>query len=147
MSYASTTDIQNEFKSLDLTSNTTLTSTKITQFLADADAEINARLACTYQVPITGTNSLIVVKLIEIYLVKHRCMEILRQSKTGTTSGEEDAQTNYRKMGLNMIDDIIKRKIILTDATLGNPSGGVQSFSNSNPDSAPHIFDRSMKQW
>lgn len=147
MAYATTTDIQNEFKSLDLSSSTTLTTAKVTQFLTDANAEIDCRLAPKYTVPITGSNALIIVKLICIYLVKHRCMEILRQSKTGTTSGEEDAQTNYRAMGLKMVDDIVKDKLILNDATLATPADGVRSYSNDNSDSVTNTFQRSTKQW
>lgn len=148
MSYATTSDIQGEFKNITFSGSTAVTSTQVSGFLTDADAMINARLAPKYQVPITGSNSLVIVKLIAIKLVKHRILEIIKV-KTGKTSEDQDSQgkKTLEEQAFDLINDIVKDKLLLTDATLATTADGVRSYSNDNADSIPYVFQRGSKQW
>lgn len=143
MAYASESDIESEFKDLDFSSSSAVTSNEVIQFLSDADAEINARLNGRYTVPITGTVALSIVKVMEIYLVKHRILEILKV-KTGRAPEEQEGSKTYREMALDMIKDILENRLALYDA-VGVSGGGVASYNLTN-DISP-VFERDGDQW
>jgi hypothetical protein len=77
MSYADLSHIQSEFKDVTFDADSAVTDTEIARFLEEADAEIDMNLCGMYETPITGTTALVIVRMIEIWLVKDRVSEIL----------------------------------------------------------------------
>lgn len=144
MSYTSPTLVLGEFKDLTVSATTAVTTTKLAQFIVDADAEINSRLGVKYSTPISGTESLVMVAMIATFLVKDRVLEITKV-KTGDDKTSQTGSKSYRDKALDLINDIASGKILLTDATLKTSADGVRSYSNDN--STANIFDRSIDQW
>lgn len=144
MSYTNPTLVVGEFKDLTISASTAVTTTKLTQFIADADAEINSRLGVKYKTPITGTESLVMVTMIATWLVKHRIIEVLHV-KTADDKTSQVGSKSYRETALAVLKEIASGNIILTDAVLKTSADGVRSFSNDN--ATANIFDRSIDQW
>jgi phage gp36-like protein len=147
MSYAASADVVGEFKDLTVASSGTAISTDdMTRFLAEADAEINSRLSVKYTTPITGTESLLLMRQIAVWLVKDR-IERITEVKTGRPVDAQKGQTptSLRSQALELLKSICEGKIKLTDATLASTGDGVGSYSSEN--GTEHIFDRDTQQW
>jgi len=145
MAYCTSSDVQAEFKALEWNS-TAITSAKVTEFIVQADAFINAKLGKRYVTPITGTESLSIVKMISIYLVADRVKKIL-YTLTGnqTTDQISERRKSMTEMALAMIDDILAGDMDLPDATLRDSSGGVSSYTYEND--FEHTLSRDEVQW
>ncbi len=144
MGYASQSDCTGEFKDLTITADSAITTADILGFIEDADAEINSRLSTKYLTPITGTEALLVMKMIEVWLVKHRIMDITTV-KTGVSTTSQVGIKSYRQMALDLMDGLVSGKSKLTDATLASANDGVKSYSSTN--SIENIFDITTNQW
>lgn len=74
MAYATSDDIKREFPGVVIpaTSANAADVTDLEAWIAEADAEVNAKLSGLYEVPITGTQALLVIKSIVIGLVAWR---------------------------------------------------------------------------
>lgn len=57
MTYANKTDVKEEFKSVDLNNNTSISPAQVVRFLQETDSLINSYLANKYTLPISGTAS------------------------------------------------------------------------------------------
>lgn len=152
--YAAYTDVQNEFRSLQVDSNTTINQAKVDEFITEEEAKIDGYLAGQYIVPITGTVSLALMKLMTVFAVKARVLDIL-SVKTGNKVVDQsggDSKSYYEKVyGIDgnletgLIADIKNRKLILGDAVATQSGGGVQSYTGLN--SIKPFFKRRVKQW
>lgn len=145
MSYCITSDIQSEFRKITFSTGTDVTTAEVTEFITQADAKINAYLSVKYQVPITGTNALIVIKQFSIELVANRIKRIL-QMKTGKTETEQEAGGMRTDTQIyTELKDIAAGKIKLTDATLASSYDGIKSYTSSN--TVEKTFDQGIEQW
>ena len=145
MGYATSAQCTGEFKDLTVGASTAISSTDVTGFIADADAEINTILSVKYQTPITGTEALIVMKMVEVWLVKQRIQDIL-SVKSGVPAAEQGADgKGYRQMALELLKKLTNGTAKLTDATLATSADGVKSYT-SQEDTA-NVFDVSINQW
>jgi phage gp36-like protein len=144
MSYATVQYIEEEFKDVEFTSTSALTDTEVTRFLEEADAEIDMNLGTRYQTPITGTQALIIMRIIAIWLVKSRVSEILR-IKTGRIESDQDGGSDPAERAREMLTKISQGKLNLTDATLANSYDGVRSYTSEN--AIEHVFDTETTQW
>jgi len=144
MAYALATDVQSEFRKLDVSGSTSVNSTEINTFIEQADAFINAKLYDYYVTPITGVESLKIIKMICVWLVADRISNILRMSKGTEASKKDGTYSSYKKQAMNMIDDIQKDKLKLTDASAKGDSSPT-SFAVQN-DIDP-IIERDTDQW
>ena len=144
MAYCTASDVQSEFKKLTVGASTPVTSTEITEFIVQADALINARLANRWITPITGTESLSIIKMISILLVKERIEKIL-SVKTGKPEGSQEQDEPAQDTGLGMLNQIMDGKLLLTDATLANSKDGVSSYNVDNDIEA--TFDSTGDLW
>jgi phage gp36-like protein len=143
MSYATQSHIEAEFKDVTFSTTTAVTPTDITRFLEEADAEIDSKLSLKYATPITGTNALIIVRLIEIWLVKSRVSEILRVKTGRPESDQEGGDPGERAR--QWLTDLVSEKMRLTDGTRASSYDGVRSYALEN--SLEHVFDKDIDQW
>jgi len=85
--------------------NTAVTEEDVAEFIAEADAEIDARLNRYYVTPITGTEALKVVGTISKYKVAHMIKTIL-EATSSNSDKEQDVQTNLEKKANRLLEDI-----------------------------------------
>lgn len=144
MAYVTPAQIAAEFKSMTIGATGPVNTTNLADFIAQADAEINSRLAVKYSTPITGTEALIIMQMISTYLVKARIQSILRV-KTGKEDPDQDTADNLRKIAITLLDQLAKGTSILTDATLAVSADGVKS--RASDDEVENHFDLESDQW
>jgi len=143
MAYSTNSDVQSEFKNLTYSSGG-ITSAEVDEFIDQEDAFIDGIVGRKYTTPITGTYALRIIKNISIQLVTSRIKRILAV-KTGIPETEQDSSGNLFGQAKTKLDDIAAGRLLLSDATLGNTSDGVDSFAVS--DDLEHIFKRDEQQW
>ena len=143
MAYSTNSDVQSEFKNLTYSSGG-ITSAEVDEFIDQEDAFIDGIVGRKYTTPITGTYALRIIKNISIQLVTSRIKRILAV-KTGIPETEQDSSGNLFGQAKTKLDDIAAGRLLLSDATLGNTSDGVDSFAVS--DDLEHIFKRDVQQW
>jgi phage gp36-like protein len=143
MAYCTTDDVKAEFRSLEVSATTVITSTKMAEFIAQAAQEIDSRIGVKYVVPVTAANALTVLKQIAVWLVADRCKHILEVKLQAPDTGQS-VQKNLRKDALTMLTDIIDGRILLPGAAMLN-SGGVKSINVS--ENQEHQFKRNEDQW
>lgn len=141
MSYAVYTDIQSEFKSIDFTaSNSVLSTTEVTEFITQEEALLDGEVSQIYEIPVTGTQAISIMKLMTILMVKARIVDIL-VVKTGTSSPDQGSSGDaLRTRCKDLLEKIMKKVILLPEATLLSSSGGVKSYTVDN-DLTP-LFER-----
>jgi phage gp36-like protein len=106
---------------------------------------IESALGLRYVVPITGTNSLVVVRNIEILLVRARVRKRLnRIGQLGDAERKvyDDDTTNAMKM----LKALAEGTMNLGDATLLNSDGGIASFPTVDTCDA-YVFKKNVDQW
>jgi phage gp36-like protein len=149
MTYATTTDIQSEFKSLPLSASSAVTTTEVEKFLEETDAIIDTFLAARYTLPITGTKSLLVLKKIEIDFVAYRVAKILNLKKEVPLPDENIIQelnegAAYRE-SKKLLDGLFTGKMLLPDESPKTSGSGMSDYNSAN--SVEPIFERDTKQW
>lgn len=141
--YSANADIVNEFKSLDITSGV-IDSTKIDEFIDQSDAYINGRIGLVYKTPVTGTESLKILKNISIGLVAERIARILK-TKSASPTGDQLVFADLIVQAKADLDLIADRKLLLSDADERSTQAGVQSFSSENL--VVREFKLNVDQW
>ena len=146
MSYAAATDVQAEFAGVDFSkTNAKVTSAQVTEWIAQADVEINSAISGVYQTPIVAGDGLILLKQISIMLAGDRV-----ESKLHVNSGAEPLDRVHgrsrRKDSLAMLEKIRKGDLALAGATKISSSDGVQSAATTSP-CVRHIFKKGVNQW
>jgi hypothetical protein len=144
MAYATTQNIQEEFKSLDFTAaNSAVQTTRVQRFIAEAEAEIDAKVGQVYNTPIDPTaspNSLVIVRAISIGIVAQRVRDILEVKSPDQETGQgvrKDSASDARKR----LDAIVNRTLPLPDAVLKSSTNGATSFEAGDA-SAEFTFKR-----
>lgn len=144
MAYATTAQIERDFKDITFSSSTSVTDTDVAAFIEEADAEIDANLADKYEVPITGAAALIVVRTISIAIVADRIRGILT-IKTGDEKKDQAQGKSASEIARQRLKDIRDGKIKLVGATLAQSSDGIKSYAT-DEDLEP-IFSMDEDQW
>jgi phage gp36-like protein len=145
MSYATATQVQEEFSGVTFSTTSSPTLATVERWLLEADAVIESALGLRYVVPITGTNSLVVVRNIEILLVRARVRKRLnRIGQLGDAERKvyDDDTTNAMKM----LKALAEGTMNLGDATLLNSDGGIASFPTVDTCDA-YVFKKNVDQW
>uniref|UniRef100_A0A6M3IS18 Uncharacterized protein n=1 Tax=viral metagenome TaxID=1070528 RepID=A0A6M3IS18_9ZZZZ len=98
----------------------------ITNIIVDVDNWIDAMLSNYYSVPITGTESLLIIKIISKYAA---AAEVLRRVTAGIQGTKTDNKTGkeYQKRADDMLSAIQIGTMELTDATKTNASNIVRT--------------------
>ena len=146
MAYCTVDEISSEFKNIDFTaSNAAISSAEVASFITQEERAIESRIAGVYEIPVTGSHSTSVVKLMNILMVKSRVQDIL-YIKTGQEKTDQgNTAVELRERVDAMIKDITERRLILTDATLANSAVGASSYNGSN--SITPTFEKGSTQW
>ena len=143
MAYSLNTDVIDEFKSID-TTNGKITTAKIDGWITQADAYINGRIGLIVEVPVTGSESLSILKEISIGLVAQRVAYVL-ETKAITPKGDQYIPKNLIEMAEKRLQMIVDRELLLSDATQKTTHQGVKSYSNDN--TVTRVFDQAIDQW
>lgn len=144
MAYSTESQVEGEFKNIDFTSTTAVTSDDITRFIAEADALIDAKVGLKYAVPITGAASLLIMRYCSIQIVADRVRKIL-EVKTGESDKDQDEKENEFKNAESIINRISKGELVLSDATLANSHDGIKDYVYAN--SIEPDFSVTSEQW
>lgn len=144
MAYSLEADIQSEFKDIDFAdADSKVTSAEVTAFITQADAFIDSKVGLRYDTPVTGVESLKILKTISIWLVADRVSKVLRiKSNVPET---ETAEKSLRDMALEMLEDISKGLLLLSDATLKSSGSGFSSYANT--EDLSYTFKKGESQW
>lgn len=126
MAYTTTSDIQAEFKSLDLSTSTALTTAKVSEFIVQQEAALNASISKKFATPVTtSADALSIMKMIATLMVKARCLDML-QVKTGDQKTDQGVTGDtLRKQAQEYITAILDGSMNLPGATLSETGGGV----------------------
>jgi hypothetical protein len=144
MGYATVDQIAGEFKDFTPTTITPVSIADIEGFIVDADAEINSLLSINYVTPIIGgSEALVLLKMVEVWLVKHRILDII-YVKTGQNKTEQTGGKSYRQMALDVLKNYVSGDSVLIGAVLVT-SGSIGRFACG--DAPLNVFDRSRNQW
>lgn len=152
MTYATIDDIEAELKGINFTTTSQVTSTAVNNFLLQTDALINSYIYERYELPITGVESLEILKKIEIDFVVWRVSKILDLTKSepipaGGVPQEITEGSAYRE-SMALLASIKANKNDLPDATEINPTSPLASFhSDPNNLNITPFFDMESQQW
>lgn len=129
MAYCSHTDVESEFKDLTLSASTSVTDTEVDAWCDQESSLIDGLIQNRYDVPVTGTAALLILKAIVIMLVKARLISVL-SVKTPIDSTKQDPDSQKLKdQAMKLLDLIAKGKLALVDAVLaGSGTGGMTSY-------------------
>lgn len=146
MAYAEVEDIQAEFKSIKFDEDdSAVVVENVESFLAQADAEIDARISISYQVPVTGGDSaLLLLKQICTWLVSQRVKDIV-EVKNVRTETDQDVKIDTAARARKMLDQIADGTLPLIGATPASSAGGVKSYVSAN--NIPRVFKKDSEQW
>lgn len=139
--YASVSDVAQEFKNVTFDSTSVITDTRVTKFITETEAIINAKVGKIYQMPLDQTaspQSTIILRRISIGMVSNRIKEIL-----DVKTGEEDTkqagkQTDYKSPEM-LLQEIVDRKTPLPDASLLSPTNGATNYDVGDA-TVQHVF-------
>ena len=128
-SYTSLQAVQAEFKSVQFTALTTITSTDVEGFIAEEEAHLDGEISAVYSVPVTGSQAVSIMKKLATMRVKARILDIL-PVKTGKGDADQGAPGDgLREQVEKTLTKIIEKKMILPGATLRESSAGVKSYA------------------
>lgn len=149
MAYATAANIASEFKGITFGSTTTVTETEVNSFIEQEEAFINAAIENRYEVPITGTEAVKILRGISIAFVAYRVAKILNLKKDVPIPEKfvpqmlnEGAKYKEAKQQLEFIQ---KGKVILSDATARSLGQGINSYNSEN--AICQKWERDTKQW
>lgn len=128
MAYCTNSDVSSEFKDITFSGTTVITNTEVDGFIAQADAFIDSYLSTKYEVPITGSISLLVLKTISITLVKARLLSIMSVKTPQDKTKQDPDGPTLRDFAMKMLKDIKSGIIPLVDAIAVSTDDGLSSF-------------------
>ena len=149
MAYVTSALIAAEFKGLDLSSSTAVTTAKIEEMIVQEEALLTAQIGTVYAMPIVSADSPIsfsIMRMLSTLLVRDRIEAMLAVKTGGKTPDQGDeTDTPWMKKAKDIIEKILNKSMLLPDASLLNASGGVQSYQSAN-ELLP-TFEKGTKQW
>lgn len=115
MAYTTLAQIKSMFRGIDIiadtgdeATNTVITEEEVTQFITDADIEIDAKLNEYYVTPITGTESLKYINVISKYKVAH-IMKTILEAQSENSDRQQDVQTNLGKKADELLNALLPK--------------------------------------
>ena len=107
MAYTTRDEVTSLFRDLEVqAADTVIIESEIDTWIAEADAVINAKLEPFYDVPITGTNSLLVVGKISKLMVAAMIEKVLDESNVVPEGTIERKTMNYGYKAKEMLKNI-----------------------------------------
>jgi len=153
MAYTTKALVQSMFRNLAVeATGTVVIDSEMTQFIEDADAEIDAKLGQYYVTPITGTESLKIVGVISRYKAAHVIKTILEVNEQRSDNETQDVQTNLDIKANRLLADLLKRydkpAMPLPDAeALGMPPESATLFSTQTTSETVPTFTKGGDNW
>lgn len=153
MAYVTAANVASEFKKIAFDSNSAITDTEVTEFIEQEEAVINATVSNRYEVPVTGTEAVKILKNISVAYVAYRVAKILNLKKDIPLPEKFVSQTllaniqegDKYKEAKRLLYDIRDGKIILKDATALSTTQGVKSYNAEN--AIGPQWKRDTRQW
>lgn len=144
MSYVDAAAIAQEFKDVEFTATTAVTTTDVALFIAEEEAFLDSRVSLKYAVPVTGTKSTLIMKKISTLLVVGRIKNIL-QVKTGDAKSEQGQDGAADILAAHkLLKMIIDDELPLIDAGAAPRQGAVSGYPGSD---YTRTFQSGVKQW
>ena len=144
MPYCTYTDVASEFVNITFAAGQPITDTEVTEWIAQHDNLINSHLASRYEVPITGTAALSIMKLLSIALTKIRVIGISEVRGVPAKNTQTKLTLSYKDV-LDMLKSYKSGESSLIDATLKATGGGMGIASSSSD--CCSTFDPCSQQW
>lgn len=145
MAYCAFADIQKDFPGVNFTTGR-VTSAEIADFITDADALINSYLSARYSVPVTGTESVKVLKYYSRTLVSDKVKAILEVKQASNAGANQNVRSGLStKDVIKLLEELRDGTAQLSDADLLLANGGINSFNVKK--SIEPEFKKSEKQW
>lgn len=147
--YATTQDIEGEFKATQFTSSSAVTSNQVTDWIKQESAYINGMISRRYATPVASTyeEAFLILKRICVFRVAERVKNKL-EVKSGVSQTDQEVKApNYIRTPNQDLRAIVDGNLILKDVPLVSESGGIAA--SCEPDCEPaecHVFDGSQ-QW
>ena len=142
MAYCSESDVKIEFKNITWDTSGGIASATVAEWTVQESAVIDSYLSERYVIPVTGTNSLSVLKKIAILLTSHR-VKMALQVKSIDPASQDQLPDDYER-AIAMLNDLAKGVTILPDAPLTTTSNEtLKVYYEANPP----IFDKDKVQW
>lgn len=148
MAYTTEALVKAEFREISIGASTLVTSSDVTEFISQADAEVNAAVAVKYEVPIDATEhpySFPLVRQASTWLVAHRVGQILQIKSIVEQVNQEGAVISLRDRAEKMLEAIRSGKLILSDADPSTTEVGVSDYNSANAVSP--LFDVETEQF
>ena len=119
----------------------------IEQWCDEAATLIDARIGLLYQTPITEVTSPEAFKLLRMISTQLVCKRVGPKLDTDTGDAETSNKSYYIQgsSAMKLLDRIVSREVILSDAISVSSSSGVSSFTADCTE--PHIFKIGVDQW
>ena len=148
MSYATASDIQSEFKSVEFSTNTSVTLDEITAFINQQEASINASLSKLYEVPIANADDILVIQSIVIRCVKARVSTILETKSPSKETDQEPAWMIMYREAKAELKRIVTGIMPLPNTPLLTENAGFAAYDYSaEADKNLPVFKRGVTQW
>jgi hypothetical protein len=128
VAYCTDTDISSEFKGITFSASTAVTDTEVDGFIDQSSSLIDGIISSKYEVPITGAASLLIMKMICIWIVKARILSILSVKTPQDKTKQDPDGPTLLKQAMDMLKAIKKGDLILTDAVASSSDDGMSSF-------------------
>lgn len=128
MAYCTYTEVSSEFKDITFSASTAVTDTEVSDFIDQSSSLIEGIIASKYQVPVVGNMSLLVLKMICIWIVKARILSILSVKTPQDKTKQDPDGPTLLQQAMDMLKAIKKGDLVLTDATAASTNDGMGSF-------------------
>jgi hypothetical protein len=147
MGYASTSEVQSDFKNTEFTTTSNVTIADVEGMIIEADALIDSYLGQKFVVPITGgAQALALVKLFSRTLVADRIKGILEVKQATSKDAIQNVRSGLSTADvLKLLAQIRDDKMTLAGAEEQLINGGLYSFNSAN--NITPIFKKEERQW
>jgi len=120
MAYCIVSDVQSMFKNITFAATDAITDTEVSNWIDEESAILDSLLRARYNIPLTGTNSLEVLKKVCAFIVAGRVDVILNQS-TGINAEKIQYSETLWDQGKMLWKGIKDNTIVLDDIDLKTP--------------------------
>ena len=149
MSYVTNTEIASEFKNVSFGPSSAITNDEVDEFISQEQAVIDLTISNRYNIPVTGTDSVKILKRITSAFVAYRIAKILNLKKDIPIPEKLVAQDlsdgAFYLTAKKQLNDIRDGKIILYDADVKSSGQGVGSYNHTN--AIDPLWERDTRQW
>lgn len=147
MAYATTAEIQADFKDTTFDSTSNVKDTEVTQFIVEADALINSYVGARYIVPVAAGEGLQMLKLFSRCLVTARIKKILEVKQDKNTDANQNVVGVLFSPSqvMKLLESIRDDKLELIGATPLTSSSGF--YNNNVANNICPVIKKDLKQW